>query len=216
MGVVARVLFALALLAASPNAVFEAHVVKVVDGDTIHVAVPGKEIQKVRLFGIDTPERDQPYARQARKALAKLVYGRDVRLETHGSDGYGRLLAIVYVDERDVNAELIRVGAAWVFRKYSDDEKRIALEDEARAAKRGLWALPESERVPPWQWRHPDAAPAANGKSSKPAAAFHCGEKTYCREMESCAEARFYLTRCGLERIDGDGDGVPCSSLCKR
>lgn len=215
MAVVARVLFALALLAAEPHAVFEAHVVKVVDGDTIHVALPGKATQKVRLLGIDAPERDQPYARQARSALSKLVYGREVRLETHGSDRFDRLLAIVHVGEREVNAELVRVGAAWVYRKYRDDEQLIALEDEARAAKRGLWGLAESERVPPWEWRHPDASPAANGTSSKPAA-FRCGEKLYCREMESCAEARFYLVRCGLERIDGDGDGVPCSSLCKK
>ena len=206
MTALARVCLALALIAASPNAVFTARVVKIVDGDTIHVEVPGKATQKVRLVDIDTPEHDQPWGREARQALATLVSGREVRLETHGSDDYGRLLARVFVAEVDVNAELVRNGAAWVFRKYSDDAKLLALEREARAAKRGLWALPESERVPPWQWRHPDAR--AN------AAPLHCGTKTLCREMKTCDEARFYLEKCGVARLDGDGDGVPCASLC--
>lgn len=213
VGLLAPALFALALVAAEPHAVLTARVVKIVDGDTIHVEVSGKQTQKVRLLGIDTPERDQPYAREARKELVKLVSGREVRLETHGSDGFGRLLARVFVDELDVNADLVRVGAAWVYRKYSDDAALLALEREARAAQRGLWALPAGERVPPWAWRHPEAA--SNGEQSKPAA-FRCGEKTYCREMVSCAEARFHLTRCGLARIDGDGDGVPCETLCKK
>jgi hypothetical protein len=144
-----------------------------------------------------------------------LVSGREVRLETEGSDAYGRLLARVYVDELDVNAELVRLGAAWVYRKYSDDAALIALEKEARAEKRGLWALPESERIPPWQWRHPDATAQPAAKATK-RTAFRCGTKTYCREMTGCAEAHFFLEACGLTRLDGDGDGVPCSSLCKR
>lgn len=210
-----RLLLALALVGAEPHAVFTARVVKVSDGDTISVQIEGKDSQRVRLLGIDAPERDQPYAREARQALVKLVSGREVRLETEGADAYGRLLARIFVDGRDVNAELVRLGAAWVYRKYSDDAALLALEREARAAKRGLWALPASERVPPWAWRHPDAPSDADRKSSKPAA-FHCGSKTYCREMESCAEARFYLERCGLTRIDGDGDGRPCEVLCKK
>ncbi len=213
--VLASACLVLAFIAADPNAVFTARVVKILDGDTIHVQVAGKDAQKVRLFGIDTPEHDQPYAREARQALAKLVSGREVRLETHGVDGYGRLLARALVGELDVNAELVRLGAAWVYRKYSDDAKLLALERDARAAKRGLWALPASERVPPWKWRHPDAPADPAAKPAKDTA-FRCGTKTYCREMTTCAEANFYLQKCGLTRLDGDGDGVPCSTLCKR
>ncbi len=214
MTALSRAFLALALLAASPHAVFTARVVKVSDGDTISVQVGGKGSQKVRLVDIDTPEKDQPYGREARQALAALVSRREVRLETHGADDYGRLLARVFVGEVDVNAELIRRGAAWVFRRYSDDPTLIALETEARAERRGLWALPATERMPPWEWRHRDA-PAKPAAPSAKAADFHCGTKTYCREMKSCAEARFYLERCALTRLDGDGDGVPCSALCK-
>src|SRR3954453_8529377 len=53
----------------------------------------------------------------------------------------------------DVNAELVRQGAAWVYRKYSRDPLLLLLEQEARSARRGLWALPETERLPPWEWR---------------------------------------------------------------
>ena len=215
MALLARVFLALALVAASPHAVFTARVVKITDGDTISVQVEGKRSQKVRLVDIDTPEKDQPYGREARQALAALVANREVRIESRGADDYGRLLARVFVDELDVNAELVRRGAAWVFRKYSDDAKLLELEREARAEQRGLWALPASERIPPWHWRHRDAPaePAAPPAKSAP---FHCGTKTFCREMTSCAEARFYLSKCGLTRLDGDGDGVPCSALCKR
>jgi len=210
----ARAFFALALLAASPHAVFTARVVSVVDGDTLSVRVGRGDPLKVRLVEIDTPERDQPYGREARQALTALVSGREVRLETHGADDFGRLLARVFVGDIDVNAELVRSGAAWVFRRYTDDPRLYALEREARSQRRGLWALPPAERVPPWQWRHPDAA-AERAAPPEPAA-FRCGTKTFCREMTSCAEARFYLTECGATRLDGDRDGVPCEALCAR
>lgn len=205
----------LAFVAADPNAVFTARVVKITDGDTISVRIGSKDAQKVRLVDIDTPEADQPYGREAREVLAKLISGREVRLETHGADDYKRILARVFVGDLDVNADLVRQGAAWVYRKYSDDAKLIALEREARAEKRGLWALPASERIPPWRWRHPDA-PAESAATPAKEATFRCGTKTYCREMTNCAEAHFFLSKCGLTRLDGDGDGVPCSTLCKR
>ena len=59
----------------------------------------------------------------------------------------------IYVDDLDVSAEMVRQGAAWVYRKYAKDQNLFKLEDEARAAKRGLWGLSEAQRVPPWEWR---------------------------------------------------------------
>jgi endonuclease YncB( thermonuclease family) len=213
---IAAAALALAFVAAAPNAVLEARVTKVVDGDTLNVRSGGASL-RVRLIGIDTPERDQPYARESRQALQALVSGSPIRLETHGEDRFGRILARVLVAGRDVNAELVRRGAAWVYRTHRDDPRLLALEREARAQKRGLWALPESARVPPWEWRHPTGAEGTGHPTrAKAGAAFQCGAKTYCREMASCAEARFHLQECGLARLDGDGDGVPCSSLCKR
>jgi hypothetical protein len=77
-----------------------------------------------------------------------------------------------------------------------------------------FWGLPEAQRVPPWEWRKGKRA----GRSTTeppPGRNFTCGAKRYCGEMESCAEARFYLEECGLARLDGDGDGVPCESICR-
>jgi len=86
------------------------------------------------------------------------------------------------------------------------------VEIEAREAQRGLWALPEAQRVPPWEWRHGGRQPAEAAPSERTAAAY--GSKRYCREMVSCDEARHYLSACGLTRLDGDSDGIPCDALC--
>uniref|UniRef100_UPI00138FFCF1 excalibur calcium-binding domain-containing protein n=1 Tax=Teichococcus vastitatis TaxID=2307076 RepID=UPI00138FFCF1 len=98
----------------------------------------------------------------------------------------------------------------------------LAMEDEARQARCGLWSLPEAERVPPWAWRRQERTTGQPALSSTPrvsaasgASGFGCGGKRLCREMTSCAEARFHLQQCGLSRLDGDRDGVPCESLCR-
>ena len=78
-------------------------------------------------------------------------------------------------------------------------------------------ALPEAQRVPPWEWRQGGLTRQLQPSrlEETPAAGFTCGAKRYCRDMESCEEARFYLERCGVSRLDGDGDGVPCEALCR-
>lgn len=192
---------ACALLAASPEPPFTARVKSIVDGDTLVVSREQSLEVRVRLFGIDCPEGDQPYGDRARAELAELVKGREVRVEPTDRDDWGRTVARISVGGLDVNAELVRAGAAWVFLRYSHDPKLIALESEARAAHRGLWGL--ADPVPPWDWRHPEKA------------SFKCGAKHSCREMKSCAEARFYLRKCGVTSLDGNGDGVPCASLCR-
>ncbi len=181
--------------------------VGVVDGDTLVVQIKDGSRLTLRLHGIDAPERDQPHSDEALRTLNELVGGRTVRFEVIDIDRYGRTVARVHVGDTDANAELVRRGAAWVYRRYSDDPVLLASEREARAEKRGLWARPASERVPPWDWRRGDRTPKAVPEAS-------CGRKSLCREMSSCSEARFHLETCGLKRLDGDGDGIPCESLC--
>jgi hypothetical protein len=113
---------------------------------------------------------------------------------------------------RDINREMVREGHAWVARRFSHDPTLLDDESHARAARAGLWGLPESERVPPWEWR--DGARTPPLLAVPPSSTFTCGAKQYCREMASCEEARFYLQQCHLRRLDGDGDGVPCGGLC--
>lgn len=201
-------------------------VVGISDGDTVTVLTDTKRQVRVRLAGIDTPESRQPYGSRARQALSDLVFGKRVRVVVQDADRYGRTVGRVYAGTLDVNAEMVRQGAAWVYRQYSRDPALLPLEAEARAARRGLWALPEAERTPPWEWRAAarrgegegqPAPPAARPTPSRvsPAEDFACGAKRSCREMASCAEARFHLERCGLSHLDGNRDGVPCEALCQ-
>ena len=128
-------------------------VTAVYDGDSLTITTAEKQRVKVRLSDIDTPERKQPYGTEARQALQALALNQiaDVTVET--IDRYGRTVGRVVVNGMDVNAELVQQGAAWVYRKYSHDAALLRIEQEARDAQRGLWALPESERIPPWEWR---------------------------------------------------------------
>jgi endonuclease YncB( thermonuclease family) len=126
-------------------------VVGVADGDTITVLLRGRG-EKIRLNGVDCPERGQAYGKRAKQFTSQMVFGRTVTLQTHGRDKYGRLLADVLLpDGASLNRELVRAGYAWWYRKYSDDETLEKLEAEARAEHRGLWADPRP--VPPWDYR---------------------------------------------------------------
>ncbi|MDS4031505.1 MAG: excalibur calcium-binding domain-containing protein [Candidatus Contendobacter sp.] len=70
--------------------------------------------------------------------------------------------------------------------------------------------------IPPWDWRHGEKAVVKPESARvRSEGAWHCGSKRTCREMTSCDEARFYLTQCGVSRLDGDGDGRPCEALCR-
>ena len=128
-------------------------VVGITDGDTLTLLSQGREQVRVRLAEIDTPESGQPYGNRARQALSELAFGRSVRVVVQDTDRYGRAVGRVYAGPVDVNAEMVRRGAAWVYRRYSRDPALLDLEREARQARRGLWTLPEAERVPPWEWR---------------------------------------------------------------
>jgi endonuclease YncB( thermonuclease family) len=123
---------------------------RVADGDTITVSIDG-ERARVRLHQIDAPEMDQPGASEARRALAEKVDGRLVRLHVETVDDYGRLVADVYLGERDINRELVREGHAWAYRRYLRDRSLLDDEATARQGGLGLWGLPDP--VAPWDWR---------------------------------------------------------------
>ncbi len=196
----------------------EALVVGIADGDTLTVLADfsgGRQQKRLRLTEIDTPERGQPWGARARQALAGKVFQRSVRVASEGEDRYGRLLGRVYLGDRDINREMVREGHAWVYRQYSSDARLLQDESVAKEERAGLWSLREAERVPPWQWRRNGSRQnRVSIASARPDASFICGTKTYCRDMASCEEARFFLEQCGLTSLDGDGDGVPCERIC--
>jgi endonuclease YncB( thermonuclease family) len=169
---------------------------------------------KVRLAEIDTPERGQPWASRAKQALSDKVFGEEIEVRVVTVDRYGRTVGHVWIGDRHINREMIREGHAWVYRQYLEDKTMLDDEAIARESKVGLWGLPESQRVPPWDWRR-GKREAKPKPESVPDQTFTCGTKRKCGEMGTCAEARFYLEKCGLKRLDGDKDGVPCESLCQ-
>lgn len=131
----------------------QGRVVSISDGDTLTVLTAQQHQVRIRLSDIDAPERRQPYGDRSRQALAELAFGRNVRVEVRDTDRYGRTVGRIFAGTVDVSAEMVRRGAAWVFRRYSHDPMLLRLEAEARAARRGLWSLPSAEQVAPWEWR---------------------------------------------------------------
>ncbi len=189
----------------------QGRVVSIADGDTFTLLTADKEQIRIRLAEIDTPESGQPYGNRAKQALSQLVFGKDVRVEVQTIDRYGRTVGRPYVEDIDVCAELVENGFAWAYRQYLRDPELLELENDARESNKGLWSLPEYERIAPWDWRQGKRSPTI---ASEPRQAFTCGSKTYCGEMVSCEEAQYYLHSCGLSRLDGDKDGIPCEALC--
>lgn len=126
--------------------------VAIVDGDTFKAKVQGA-VMDFRLQAVDAPERDQPYGDKATVELAKLVRGRNLVFVYDDVDRYGRIVARVWVGNVDVNREMISRGAAWFDSEYADDDELYHAEQQARDAKRGLWALAREQLIEPWVWR---------------------------------------------------------------
>ena len=125
---------------------------KVADGDTFTLNAVGQAPRAVRLSGIDAPERDQAYGELATTALAAWIDGREVRVAVEDVDIYGRLVGRVFVNDSNINLAMVEQGHAWWYEQYARDAFELELaEQQARAARRGLWA--SGTAVEPWEWR---------------------------------------------------------------
>lgn len=122
------------------------------DGDTATAELDGKPV-RLRLARIDAPERRQPWGKRSEQSLRELVWKKRVRIEWREVDRNGRPIVTMTIDGRDLSAEQVRRGTAWVYRAYSLEPELLRLEAGAREAKLGLWADPDP--VPPWEWRRP-------------------------------------------------------------
>ena len=133
-------------------------VVAVADGDTITILDDSNTQYKIRLAGIDAPEKGQPYGRVSRQRLADTVFTQTVQVEWSKRDRYGRIVGKVMAEGKDVCLMQIESGLAWHYKKYereqsTADRKTYAeAEFRAREQKRGLWM--DAHPVPPWEWRH--------------------------------------------------------------
>jgi endonuclease YncB( thermonuclease family) len=141
------------LLLPCPTWAWTGKVIGVSDGDTITV-LRERQPQKIRLYGIDCPEKRQPFGNRAKQFTSDMVFGKIVEVNGIDTDRYGRTVALVAVDERLLNEELIRAGLAWVYDRYCYESicnswKNFQL--RARLDKRGLWE--DSGEIPPWELR---------------------------------------------------------------
>jgi endonuclease YncB( thermonuclease family) len=138
-------------------------VVGVADGDTITVLDADKVQHKIRLAGIDAPEKKQAFGNRSKESLSDLAFDQTVNVETSKRDRYGRQIGKVLVNGRDVNLVQVERGMAWFYRQYqreqSPNDQRLyeAAEDAAKAEKRGLWR--DADPVAPWKFRHAKRSP---------------------------------------------------------
>ena len=140
-------LAALVLCFAPP---FEAVVVSVYDGDTITVRTD--ETIKIRLHGIDAPELKQPFGQASKQALSGLVFGKKVTVKPDKKDRYGRTIARVEADGRDVSVQVVETGMAHWYQQYAKRDTELqSAQTKAKSAKLGVWSVPDA--IAPWEYR---------------------------------------------------------------
>ncbi len=130
---------------------FQGRTVAVLDGDTIDVVTDEREKIRVRLAGIDAPEKSQAYGQRSKQNLAAMVGGKTVEIVDRGNDQYGRTVGSISVDGIDVNAEQVKSGFAWVYSRYNRDNELPSLETQARRDQLGLWR--DKNPIAPWLYR---------------------------------------------------------------
>lgn len=156
-----RALFVATFLAFTQAASAETisgRVVGIADGDTITVLDATNTQHKIRLAGIDAPEKKQPYGQASKQHLSDQVFNKDVSLVCGKTDRYKRSICVVRIFGKDANLEQVKAGMAWWYRKYQNEQTAQqradyeAAEAVAKSGRIGLWR--DAEPVAPWEWRH--------------------------------------------------------------
>lgn len=179
-------------------------VMEVIDGDTLEMKRSGR----VRLHGVDAPERAQRFGPEATRFLERLVEGVSLEVRPTDRDRYGRLVAWLLLPEgTTVQEELLLAGLAWWYERYAPNSDALARSEQAaRGAKRGLWS--QTDPIPPWEWR-------ARRRTTRLPEGVRDRD---CSDFASQREAQEFFEAAGgpdidPHRLDGDGDGVACESL---
>ena len=146
-------------------------VIKITDGDTVHVLQANHTKEKIRLAGIDAPERKQPHGKKATRYLASLIGNKLVTVEYDKRDRYGRIVGKIIHNDSDVNLKMVKAGYAWHYKKYqkeqSADDRLLYsdAENNARTNESGLFQ--DNNSIPPWTWRKLKRAEHKRKKRSK-------------------------------------------------
>ena len=162
MKAISKITFVLSFLLSIGTVIAETlqgRVVGIMDGDTVKVLDASNSQWKIRLIGIDAPEKKQAFGTKSKEHLSDLVYNKQVTIEYSKTDRYGRTLGKILVDGVDANLEQVKAGLAWHYKQYAkeqspeDQSLYSSAENQARAGNRGLWI--DASPTPPWDFRHP-------------------------------------------------------------
>lgn len=148
----------LALVSVASNAdQLVGKVIKITDGDTVKVLTSDNETHKIRLSGIDAPEKKQAFGNRSKQALAEFIDGKTVTVDFNKLDKYQRAVGKITFNGQDVNLRQIKLGLAWLYKKYEkeqdveDRSKYANAEYIAQVEKAGLWV--DANPIPPWDFR---------------------------------------------------------------
>lgn len=152
-----KLLYTILLLALSlsiQSKALKGRIVKVSDGDTVTLLDSTNTQHKIRLDGIDCPEKGQPFGTKATDFVKKLTTGKIIVVEWEKKDRYGRILGYVYADGVNVNKELLKNGLAWHYKHFNKDKELAKLEQQAKDKKLNIWS--DKNPIEPYRWRKGD------------------------------------------------------------
>lgn len=175
---------------------------------------------KVRLLHIDAPESSQPFGNKAKQALSNLAFKKQVTLQSIGYDKYGRVLAVVYDRNVNINLKLVEQGIAWAYRQTQLIYEQT--QEQARSRRIGLWN--DTRPIEPTEWRKTKGIGYQRSNDSNVVQTYKpeyfgvmsgvdCSQKLTCKDFRHYTEAERYFRQCNAKRLDGDGDNIPCNSL---
>lgn len=186
---------------------FSGKCVGVTDGDTIRVMRDGRAV-KIRLEGIDCPERGQDFSDIAKKFTSSVVFGKIVSIQIKELDHYGRIVGMVSIKCKDLSLELVKAGLAWHYKKYSSDTRLAQAEQQARTGGKGLWVLPDPS--PPWKYR----SPSTTQRLSSIARELHGNIRSRVFHASSCT---YYSCKNCIQPFGSKGDAIAAGYRpCKR
>ena len=197
---------------------FTAEVVGVVDGDTVDVALAPDRRLRIRLHGIDAPERGEPFSQQALTFTRVLMFSKRVTVIGRDIDPYDRLVARIVVDDTDASAAILSAGLACHFRRYSDDQVLEAAEQSARTARRGFWDIGTIQPACVSREARAQAAAASSPRAAPSAATGFIGNvnsRVYHAPTCKNANCKNCLRRFAT-RADADAAGFRAAGDCLR
>jgi endonuclease YncB( thermonuclease family) len=126
--------------------------VNIPDGDTFTLLTNENKSIRIRLYGIDAPERGQDYYQASKQYLGSMLQGQNLTVQVRDTDQYKRIVGDVYLpDKRHVNKAMVEAGLAWHYKQFSKNEDLAIAEEQAKEKRLGLWKQPNAQ--PPWEWR---------------------------------------------------------------